>query len=81
VAHSSRDDVIANAAESLVQQFTRIETDEVCDTFQGLECQIALAALNGAHVRPVHAHVVSEGLLTKAVVLSPLTQVAPDSLL
>lgn len=65
----------------LLQQVARVHADEVGDLLERLQRQVALAALDGAHVRPVHADVIGEALLTVPLVKPPLAQVAPDDLL
>jgi hypothetical protein len=64
-----------------LQQDERVDADLAGDALQALESQVALAALDAAHVGAVDAELVGEVLLAEALGLSVGPEVAADGAL
>lgn len=63
------------------KQFEWVEAENFCHSLQGLQSQVALAALDTAHVGPVDTHDLGERLLAIAAFLPVPAQIAPHDLL
>lgn len=65
----------------LGEEVQRVYVEHIRDAFHGLEGEIALAALQAAHVRTMHAEHLGERLLTEPAAIPDRTQIAAqDSL-
>lgn len=61
-----------------LEQCNGIDVDPLCDPFEALEDEVALAALYASHVGPVDAQDIGERFLAEAASLPVGPQVATD---
>lgn len=64
-----------------VKQRQRLDSCSAGDSFEALEREVALSALDPAHVRPMDTDHVGEGLLAEPPRLSQCAEVPADGLL
>jgi hypothetical protein len=66
---------------NLAEKFERFEPETLGYPFDRSECEVALAALDPTHVRPVHAQDVRKRLLRKTAAAPVCAQIASNSAL
>ena len=72
---------MATSSVLLLQQHPYLHPNLLCQSFQALECEVAFAAFDSAHVGAVDAKLVCEGFLAQASLQPVGTQVPAHRLL